>query len=128
MSSVLHPHTLLPLLGCVSFLLGTNINDAVLAAVSELVIAREQGNLPERSIDMVILLTDGMPNEGTNRLSVKENKKCSRYDTDFFSVLVISSILLCLLKESTGSQRSRKTYNQQWGETCLCSVLDLATV
>lgn len=46
----------------------------------------------------------------------------------FFLFLVISSFLLCLFKESPGSQRSRKTCNPQWGETCLCSVLDLATV
>lgn len=64
MSTVLHPHKLLCMIWRVSFPLGTNINDAVLAAVSELVTAREQGDLPERSIDMVILLTDGMPNEG----------------------------------------------------------------
>lgn len=64
MPPVLCTHTLLPLIGCVSFPQGTNINDAVLAAVSLLVNEREQGNLPERSKDMIILLTDGMPNMG----------------------------------------------------------------
>ncbi|XP_075870501.1 inter-alpha-trypsin inhibitor heavy chain H3-like isoform X2 [Nelusetta ayraudi] len=52
----------------------TNINDAVLAAVSLLAKAREQGNLPERSIDMIILLTDGMPNLGEFRIpKIQEN-------------------------------------------------------
>lgn len=64
MSSVLSTHSLLSLVGCVSFPQGTNINDAVLAAVSLLVEAKAQGTLTERSIDMVILLTDGMPNMG----------------------------------------------------------------
>lgn len=35
--------------------------------------------------------------------------------------------LLCLLKESTESRRSRKTYIRQLEETCLCSVSDLVT-
>nr|XP_046240478.1 inter-alpha-trypsin inhibitor heavy chain H3-like [Scatophagus argus] len=46
----------------------TNINDALLKAVSMLVNERESGNLPERSVDMVILLTDGMPNHGESNL------------------------------------------------------------
>ncbi|XP_070814508.1 inter-alpha-trypsin inhibitor heavy chain H3-like [Chaetodon trifascialis] len=47
----------------------TNINDAVLRAVSMLVNERESHNLPERSADMIILLTDGMPNHGESNLS-----------------------------------------------------------
>ncbi|XP_076607591.1 inter-alpha-trypsin inhibitor heavy chain H3-like [Chaetodon auriga] len=47
----------------------TNINDAVLRAVSMLVKERESRNLPERSADMIILLTDGMPNHGESNLS-----------------------------------------------------------
>ncbi|XP_041800562.1 inter-alpha-trypsin inhibitor heavy chain H3-like isoform X2 [Chelmon rostratus] len=46
----------------------TNINDAVLRAVSMLVEERESHNLPERSADMIILLTDGMPNHGESNL------------------------------------------------------------
>ena len=42
----------------------TNINDAVLRAVRMLMTERAQGSLPERSADMIILLTDGMPNSG----------------------------------------------------------------
>lgn len=42
----------------------TNINDAVLKAVDMLVKERNDNNLPERSTDMIILLTDGMPNNG----------------------------------------------------------------
>ncbi|XP_034540335.1 inter-alpha-trypsin inhibitor heavy chain H3-like isoform X2 [Notolabrus celidotus] len=52
----------------------TNINDAVLTAVSMLVKEREQKNLPERSTDMIILLTDGMPNHGESNLQrIQEN-------------------------------------------------------
>lgn len=50
-------------MNCV-FLLATNINDAVLTAVNMLVKDRQMERLPERSADMIILLTDGMPNEG----------------------------------------------------------------
>lgn len=46
----------------------TNINDAVLTAVRMLVTERENDNLPERSADMIILLTDGMPNHGERNL------------------------------------------------------------
>ncbi|XP_076012708.1 inter-alpha-trypsin inhibitor heavy chain H3-like isoform X2 [Genypterus blacodes] len=42
----------------------TNINDAVLKGVDMLIKDRKANNLPERSADMIILLTDGMPNEG----------------------------------------------------------------
>uniref|UniRef100_UPI0037E7ABD1 inter-alpha-trypsin inhibitor heavy chain H3-like n=1 Tax=Semicossyphus pulcher TaxID=241346 RepID=UPI0037E7ABD1 len=42
----------------------TNINGAVLRAVTMLVKERAENNLPERSTDMIILLTDGMPNHG----------------------------------------------------------------
>ncbi|XP_019942173.2 inter-alpha-trypsin inhibitor heavy chain H3-like isoform X1 [Paralichthys olivaceus] len=42
----------------------TNINDAVLRAVSMLVKEREEKTHPERSVDMILLLTDGMPNSG----------------------------------------------------------------
>lgn len=42
----------------------TNLNEALLRAVSMLGKERAAGNLPERSADMIILLTDGMPNHG----------------------------------------------------------------
>ncbi|XP_068599031.1 inter-alpha-trypsin inhibitor heavy chain H3-like [Brachionichthys hirsutus] len=48
----------------------TNINDAVLKAVRMLVKERGNGNLPERSADMIILLTDGMPNHGQSNLKI----------------------------------------------------------
>ncbi|XP_037636278.1 inter-alpha-trypsin inhibitor heavy chain H3-like isoform X2 [Sebastes umbrosus] len=52
----------------------TNINDAVLRAVSMLEKERKHKNLPERSADMVILLTDGMPNAGESNLErIQEN-------------------------------------------------------
>ncbi|XP_071368926.1 inter-alpha-trypsin inhibitor heavy chain H3-like isoform X2 [Centroberyx affinis] len=53
---------------------GTNINDAVLRAVNMLVKDRQGQKLPERSVDMIILLTDGMPNQGeTNLQRIQEN-------------------------------------------------------
>uniref|UniRef100_A0AAZ1XXW8 Inter-alpha-trypsin inhibitor heavy chain 3 n=1 Tax=Oreochromis aureus TaxID=47969 RepID=A0AAZ1XXW8_OREAU len=51
----------------------TNINDAVLKAVNMLVKDRRMERLPERSADMIILLTDGMPNEGENIGKIQEN-------------------------------------------------------
>ncbi|XP_074470737.1 inter-alpha-trypsin inhibitor heavy chain H3-like [Sebastes fasciatus] len=43
---------------------GTNINDAVLKGVNMLLTDRREKRLPERSVDMIILLTDGNPNSG----------------------------------------------------------------
>lgn len=54
----------------------TNINDAVLTAVNMLVKDRQMERLPERSADMIILLTDGMPNEGeSNTGKIQENMR-----------------------------------------------------
>uniref|UniRef100_A0A3B4XI64 Inter-alpha-trypsin inhibitor heavy chain H3 n=1 Tax=Seriola lalandi dorsalis TaxID=1841481 RepID=A0A3B4XI64_SERLL len=53
---------------------GTDINSAVLRAVSMLGREREDKRLPERSVDMIILLTDGMPNHGVSNLpTIQEN-------------------------------------------------------
>ncbi|XP_060926103.1 inter-alpha-trypsin inhibitor heavy chain H3-like isoform X6 [Limanda limanda] len=53
---------------------GTNINDAVLRGVTMLGKDREEKKLPERSSDMIILMTDGMPNSGeTNLQRIQEN-------------------------------------------------------
>ncbi|XP_071388457.1 inter-alpha-trypsin inhibitor heavy chain H3-like [Centroberyx affinis] len=53
---------------------GTNINDAVLRGVDMLIKDRKNKNLPERSVDMIILLTDGMPNSGESYLPrIQEN-------------------------------------------------------
>ncbi|XP_053724872.1 inter-alpha-trypsin inhibitor heavy chain H3-like [Synchiropus splendidus] len=43
---------------------GTDINSGVLSGVDLIVNDRKNNKLQERSIDMVILLTDGMPNSG----------------------------------------------------------------
>ncbi|XP_070708549.1 inter-alpha-trypsin inhibitor heavy chain H3-like [Pempheris klunzingeri] len=51
----------------------TNINDAVLRAVNMLVKDRQNKILPERSIDMIILLTDGMPSAGQTYLPAIQN-------------------------------------------------------
>ncbi|CAL8338278.1 unnamed protein product [Lota lota] len=42
----------------------TNINDAVMTAINMLYTDRRENKLSERSVDMIILLTDGMPNDG----------------------------------------------------------------
>lgn len=50
------------------FLQATDINDAVLKAVDMLVTDRNAKKLPEKSIDMIILLTDGDPTSGEARV------------------------------------------------------------
>lgn len=68
--AVLHNLTL------IVFLLGTNINDAVLKGVNMLIHDRQGKILPERSIDMIILLTDGMPNYGEKQLCIHVVQHC----------------------------------------------------
>ncbi|KAK7926031.1 hypothetical protein WMY93_008341 [Mugilogobius chulae] len=51
---------------------GTNINDAGLTAVEMLHTARRNEQVPQRSADMIILLTDGMPNSGESNLAKLE--------------------------------------------------------
>nr|XP_057947699.1 inter-alpha-trypsin inhibitor heavy chain H3-like [Doryrhamphus excisus] len=52
----------------------TNINAALLKAVEMLMKDRQSKRLPERSVDMIILLTDGMPNHGVSNLqAIQEN-------------------------------------------------------
>lgn len=48
----------------VLFCQATNINQAMLNGINMLKRDRQANRLPERSIDMIILLTDGMPNFG----------------------------------------------------------------
>uniref|UniRef100_A0A667Z9B7 Inter-alpha-trypsin inhibitor heavy chain H3 n=1 Tax=Myripristis murdjan TaxID=586833 RepID=A0A667Z9B7_9TELE len=55
---------------------GTNINDAVLRAVKMLINDRKNNNVPDRNLDMIILLTDGIPDPaaGESRLpKIQEN-------------------------------------------------------
>ncbi|XP_062401903.1 inter-alpha-trypsin inhibitor heavy chain H3-like [Sardina pilchardus] len=52
----------------------TNINDAVLKAVEMLIRDTQQNLLPENSVSMVILLTDGQPTAGeTDTVVIQEN-------------------------------------------------------
>ncbi|XP_060898338.1 inter-alpha-trypsin inhibitor heavy chain H3-like [Labrus mixtus] len=46
----------------------TNFNDALLDSVKMLVSDRKEQRIPERSIDMIIALTDGMPDRGPARI------------------------------------------------------------
>uniref|UniRef100_A0A3Q1EED8 Inter-alpha-trypsin inhibitor heavy chain H3 n=1 Tax=Acanthochromis polyacanthus TaxID=80966 RepID=A0A3Q1EED8_9TELE len=48
----------------------TDINGAVLRGVEMLVQGKQSKTLPDRSVDMIILLTDGMPNVGVSDTSV----------------------------------------------------------
>lgn len=48
-------------------LLATNINDAVMKAVDMIMKGKRDKKVPERSVSMVILMTDGMPNSGAYR-------------------------------------------------------------
>ncbi|CAL8403132.1 unnamed protein product [Arctogadus glacialis] len=54
----------------------TNINDAVMKAIHMLQDDRRNKKLPERSVDMIILLTDGMPNEGESNLQKIQQNVC----------------------------------------------------
>uniref|UniRef100_H3D0L8 Inter-alpha-trypsin inhibitor heavy chain H3 n=1 Tax=Tetraodon nigroviridis TaxID=99883 RepID=H3D0L8_TETNG len=57
---------------------GTDINAPVLKAVDMLKEDRKAKRLPEKSIDMIILLTDGDPNSGESRIPViQENVKAA---------------------------------------------------
>ncbi|XP_041836026.1 inter-alpha-trypsin inhibitor heavy chain H3-like isoform X3 [Melanotaenia boesemani] len=52
----------------------TDINSAVLKAVDLLKRERQDKKVPERSFDLIILLTDGMPNRGvTNTRTIQQN-------------------------------------------------------
>uniref|UniRef100_A0A3P8UYV2 Inter-alpha-trypsin inhibitor heavy chain H3-like n=1 Tax=Cynoglossus semilaevis TaxID=244447 RepID=A0A3P8UYV2_CYNSE len=52
----------------------TDINRAVLKAVEMLKKERSQDKVPKRSTDMIVLLTDGMPNSGVSNLGkIQEN-------------------------------------------------------
>uniref|UniRef100_A0A8C5B1V3 Inter-alpha-trypsin inhibitor heavy chain H3 n=1 Tax=Gadus morhua TaxID=8049 RepID=A0A8C5B1V3_GADMO len=55
---------------------GTNINDAVIKAIHMLQDDRRNKKLPERSVDMIILLTDGMPNTGERNLQRIQQNVC----------------------------------------------------
>lgn len=62
---------------------GTNINSAILDAVSLLKKERKEKKVPERSMDMIFLLTDGMPNSGETILNILCVENCggSTYGT-----------------------------------------------
>uniref|UniRef100_A0A4W3IBL3 Inter-alpha-trypsin inhibitor heavy chain H3 n=1 Tax=Callorhinchus milii TaxID=7868 RepID=A0A4W3IBL3_CALMI len=59
-----------------SFVSGTNINDPLLEAAKLLDDAHNLGQVPERSVSMIILLTDGDPNSGeSNPTKIQSNVK-----------------------------------------------------
>lgn len=72
------------------FLLGTDINGAVLKGVDMLREDRKAKRLPEKSIDMIILLTDGDPTSGESV-------------TDIIMIQLYYTILLMHLRFSTFS-------------------------
>uniref|UniRef100_A0A4W3HTL3 Inter-alpha-trypsin inhibitor heavy chain H3 n=1 Tax=Callorhinchus milii TaxID=7868 RepID=A0A4W3HTL3_CALMI len=54
---------------------GTNINDPLLEAAKLLDDAHNLGQVPERSVSMIILLTDGDPNSESNPTKIQSNVK-----------------------------------------------------
>uniref|UniRef100_A0A1A8V9U1 Inter-alpha-trypsin inhibitor heavy chain H3 n=1 Tax=Nothobranchius furzeri TaxID=105023 RepID=A0A1A8V9U1_NOTFU len=53
----------------------TNINSAMLRGINMLVQDRQDNHLPEKSMDMIILLTDGMPNDGESNIQkIQQNE------------------------------------------------------
>lgn len=103
------------------FLQGTNINDAVLRGVDMLIKDRQQKNLPERSVDMIILLTDGMPYNGECAHTVLPAVYLCECTFNLFVVPV-------RLKERFIYRPFRPMFILPWEETCLCSVSDLETM
>ncbi|XP_053506175.1 inter-alpha-trypsin inhibitor heavy chain H2 isoform X2 [Ictalurus furcatus] len=67
---------------------GTNINEALLKAVQMLVKAQNQGMIDERSVSMIILVSDGDPTVGEIKLSTiqKNIKRVMRQDFSLFSL------------------------------------------
>uniref|UniRef100_W5UA81 Inter-alpha-trypsin inhibitor heavy chain H2 n=1 Tax=Ictalurus punctatus TaxID=7998 RepID=W5UA81_ICTPU len=67
---------------------GTNINEALLKAVQMLVKAQNQGMIEERSVSMIILVSDGDPTVGEIKLSTiqKNIKRVMRQDFSLFSL------------------------------------------
>lgn len=55
---------------CICAVPATDINAAVLKGVEMLKISKEERKLPERSVSIIILLTDGDPTSGTDALSL----------------------------------------------------------
>ncbi|XP_061075714.1 inter-alpha-trypsin inhibitor heavy chain H3-like isoform X1 [Conger conger] len=66
----------------------TNINDGVQDAVKMLLEDKANNKLPERSMSMVILLTDGQPSSGETRLDkIQENARNAMNDSMTFFCL-----------------------------------------
>ncbi|KAK2832429.1 hypothetical protein Q7C36_015891 [Tachysurus vachellii] len=67
---------------------GTNINEALLKAVQMLVKAQNQGLIDQRSVSMIILVSDGDPTVGEIKLSTiqKNVKRAMRQDFSLFTL------------------------------------------
>ncbi|MCI4388978.1 hypothetical protein PGIGA_G00092290 [Pangasianodon gigas] len=67
---------------------GTNINEALLKAVQMLVKAHNQGFIDQRSVSMIILVSDGDPTVGEIKLSTiqKNIKRVMRQEFSLFSL------------------------------------------
>ncbi|KAK3517366.1 hypothetical protein QTP70_004686 [Hemibagrus guttatus] len=67
---------------------GTNINEALLKAVQILVKAQNQGLIDQRSVSMIILVSDGDPTVGEIKLSTiqKNIKRAMRPDFSLFTL------------------------------------------
>ncbi|KAM7006172.1 inter-alpha-trypsin inhibitor heavy chain H3-like [Tautogolabrus adspersus] len=86
----------------------TNFNDALLDSVKMLISDRKEQRIPERSIDMIIALTDGMPNSGPGRILENMRPPMSGNISLFclgFGNDVDYSFLDSLSKQNKGSAR-----------------------
>ncbi|KAM7006926.1 LOW QUALITY PROTEIN: inter-alpha-trypsin inhibitor heavy chain H3-like [Tautogolabrus adspersus] len=86
----------------------TNFNDALLDSVKMLISDRKEQRIPERSIDMIIALTDGMPDSGPGRILENMRPPMSGNISLFclgFGNDVDYSFLDSLSKQNKGSAR-----------------------
>lgn len=113
------------------FLVGTDINGGVLRGVNMLVNDRKQGRLSDRSIDMIILLTDGMPNYGKHLERAWAVGRSVFFvqvhvSAAYFTFSITFVLVVCVgLKERVTLGGSRRIYFLLLKEKCLYSVLDL---
>ncbi|XP_056461169.1 inter-alpha-trypsin inhibitor heavy chain H3-like isoform X2 [Gadus chalcogrammus] len=89
----------------------TNINDSVMKAIHMLQDDRRNKKLPERSVDMIILLTDGMPNTGESNLQRIQQNVCEAIGGNMtlfclgFGEYVDYSFLDVMAKQNNGVAR-----------------------
>ncbi|KAI4873910.1 hypothetical protein NFI96_023976, partial [Prochilodus magdalenae] len=99
----------------------TNINDALLVAVQMLTEAKKNNTIPENSASMIILLTDGNPNDGwvvngpVSRYQEKESDDVKR-QSFFVNRISVVSIEDMLMRhyDADFPERREATTTAQW--------------